>query len=125
MFPFYLSIGMTYEQYWEGEPYLTKCYREAYEMQRKRENAQAWRIGRYVYDAICSASPLLHAFARPGTTAHPYVDRPYPITVAEAKERELEKIKEAAENFRALVEAKNARVREVRKNANNDRHSAN
>ena len=121
VFPYYLSIGMTYEQFWEGEPNLPKYYREAHLMKRKRENIQAWRIGRYVYDALCSVSPLLHAFARNGTTAYPYVDRPYPITQAEAKEREIEKMKESAENFRRLVSEKNARLREVNKNANNDR----
>lgn len=110
-FPYYLSIGMSYEQYWEGDCWLPKYYREAYELKIRRENAQAWLTGRYVYDAMCAVSPILHAFAKQGTQAHPYLEKPYPATEQEAKEREIQKLKDAAEGFRALVEAKNAQLR--------------
>jgi hypothetical protein len=47
----------------------------------------------YVYEALCDASPLLQAFAKKGTKAHPYVDHPYSITsediAAEKKRQEL------------------------------------
>ena len=62
--PYYLSIGMTYEQFWDGDCWMVKSYREAHKLRNKRDNEQAWLIGRYVYDAVCAASPLLHAFAK-------------------------------------------------------------
>lgn len=110
-FPYYLSIGMSYEQFWEGDCWLPKQYVEAYKLRVRRDNEQAWLIGRYVYDAICAVSPILHAFAKNGTQAHPYLERPYPSSMEEVREREIQRMKDAAEGFRALVEAKNAQLR--------------
>jgi hypothetical protein len=110
-FPYYLSIGMTYEQFWDGDCWLAKSYRNAHKLRMRRDNEQAWLIGRYVYDAVCAVSPLLHAFAKNGTTAHPYLEKPYPSSMEEAREREIQKLKDAAEGFRAFVEAKNAQLR--------------
>lgn len=109
--PYYLSIGMTYEQYWDGDCWLTKYYREADKLRMRRDNQQAWLIGRYVYDAVCAVSPVLHAFAKNGTTPHPYLEKPYPSSKEEAREREVQRLKDAAEGFRAFVEAKNAQLR--------------
>ena len=113
---------MTYEQYWEGDCWLPKYYREAYELKVRRDNQQAWLIGRYCYDAICAVSPILHAFAKQGTEAHPYLEQPYPSSMKEVKEREIQRMKDAAEGFRALVEAKNAqlRLKEVGQDVNRD-----
>ena len=110
-FPYYLSIGMSHEQYWDGDCWLAKSYRDAYKLRQKRDNEQAWLIGRYFYDAICAVSPLLHAFAKNGTTAHPYLERPYPSSMEEVREREIERLRNAADGFRAFVEAKNAQLR--------------
>lgn len=127
-FPYYLSIGMTYELYWDGSADLPIYYRDAEKRRVRRENEQSWLIGRYVYDAMCAASPLLHAFAKQGTTANPYLERPYPSSVEEAREREIERLREAAEGFRAFVEAKNAelkRKKEVEQNVDDNRPVAN
>ena len=120
-FPYYLSIGMTYEQFWDGDCWLVKWYRKAHALRAKRDNEQAWLIGRYVYDAVCAASPLLHAFAKSGTTANPYLEKPYPSSMEEVREREIQKLKDAAVGFRAFVEAKNAQLRskEVEHDGNN------
>ena len=110
-FPYYLSVGMTYEQFWDGDCWLAKDYREAFKLRTRRDNEHAWLIGRYVYDALCAVSPLLHAFAKNGTTAQPYLERPYPSSMEEVREREVQRLKDAAEGFRAFVEAKNAQLR--------------
>ena len=125
-FPFYLSIGMSHELFWDGDSTLVKSYRDAHKLRIKRNNEQAWLTGRYVYDAICAASPLLHAFAKSGTTAHPYLERPYPSSIEEAREREIQKLKDAAVGFRAFVEAKNAQLRskEVEHDVDNGDHRA-
>ena len=39
-----------------------------------------WMQGLYVYNAICSVSPVLHAFAKIGTQPQPYMSEPFPIT---------------------------------------------
>ena len=99
VFPFYLSIGMTPDQYWDGDPSLPKYYRKAHELQRKRRNEDLWLQGMYVYEALCDASPLLQAFAKKGTKAHPYAERPYSITNDDRKEEK--KLREQREREKA------------------------
>ena len=101
VFPFYLSIGMTPEQFWDGDPSLPKYYRKAHELQRKRRNEDMWLQGMYFYEALCDVSPVMNAFAKKGTKPHPYTDRPYSITrddIAEDRklreQREREKAKQ-------------------------------
>ena len=67
-----------------------------------------------MYDALCAVSPLLHAFAKNGTQAVPYLSEPYPSSKEELDERTKRQIREAAEGFRALVAMKNAKRREER-----------
>ena len=93
---------MTPEQYWDGDPSLAKYYRKAYELQRKRRNEELWLQGMYVYEAICDASPLLQAFAKKGTKAHPYADHPYSITnddIAAEKKRQEVRDREKAKQY--------------------------
>ena len=86
-FPFYLSIGMTYDQYWNEDCTLVKYYRKAYELKLKQSNHELWRQGLYIYEALCDVSPLLHAFAKAGTTAREYTSEPYPITASDLEEK--------------------------------------
>lgn len=71
---------MSYDQFWNDDPTLVKSYRTAEELRTERLNQQLWLQGMYVYDAICCASPILHAFAKKGSKAVPYPKEPYPIT---------------------------------------------
>lgn len=120
VFPYYLSIGMTYDQFWNEDICLVKDYRKADELRIKRKNAEFWLQGMYTYEAICNVSPILHAFAKGGTEPIPYPSKPYAITQEERREREMEKLKEQAEGFRALAEAKNL---EREQEAHNGRHN--
>lgn len=93
--PFYLSIGMTYEQYWDGDCLLTRYYRKAHQMKQKRRNQELWVQGAYIYEAIIDIAPVLHAFAKKGVKPLPYVSEPFPLTQKEVMERrkQEEKIK--------------------------------
>ena len=102
-FPFYLSIGMTYEQYWEGDCCLVKYYRKAYELQRDRENQKLWLQGLYIYEALCDVSPILRAFAKKGTKPVKYTNEPYAITQQEIEKRRKEKEKAAYEKGKAKL----------------------
>lgn len=88
--PYYLSIGMTTDEYWNGDCLLVKAYRKADKLKRRRQNEALWLQGAYVYEAILDASPVLHAFSK-RAKARPYPSEPYSITSeqrAEKKERE-------------------------------------
>ena len=88
VFPYYLSIGMSPEQYWDGDPTLAKYYRQADEIKRTRRNQELWLQGMYIYEALCDVSPVLNAFAKKGTKPNPYTGHPYPLS---AKDRDVEK----------------------------------
>ena len=92
--PFYLSIGMTYDQYWNENCELTQYYRKALEIRNQRKNQEMWLQGMYIYDALCKVSPVLHAFAKNGTKPLEYPSEPYPLTQKELimqKERQEKK----------------------------------
>lgn len=100
VFPFYLSIGMTYEQFWEGQPSLVVFYRQADEINRRRRNQEMWLQGRYIYNAIGSFAEILPAFPKKGAKVQPYLEEPFPITLLEAQEREERKKKEKMERIK-------------------------
>ena len=79
-FPFYLAMGMTYDQYWNEDCTLVKFYREAHKIKNKQRNQELWLQGLYIYEALCDVSPVLHAFAKKGTKPTPYPSAPYPTT---------------------------------------------
>ena len=81
-----MSMGMTYDEFWYGEPDRVKYYRQAEEIRRKEKDYDLWLQGRYIYDALCAVSPLLHAFAKNGTQAEKYNEDPYPRTMKDYKE---------------------------------------
>ena len=80
-------MGMTCEQFWDQDCELVVPFRKAYQIRQENENRFAWLQGLYVYEAICDVSPILHAFAKSGTKAHPYPDKPYEFAPAKKKEK--------------------------------------
>lgn len=103
--PFYLSIGMTYEQYWNEDCCLVKYYREAFKLKRERDNERLWLQGLYIYEALCDVSPVLRAFAKKGTKPYEYSTRPYAITKEEIERRRIEKEKAEYEKMKAKTNA--------------------
>ena len=92
-FAFHLAIGMTEEQYFDGDSTLAKYYREADELRKERMNQELWLQGMYFYDAMSRLSPILKAFAKAGTKPMPYIEEPYPINDKSKKESEEKKEK--------------------------------
>ena len=105
LFPYYLSIGMTPEQYWDGDCTLTKYYRKADEIKKERRNEELWLQGMYIYEALCDVSPVLHAFAKKGTKPQPYSEKPYAITEAQHNRVEEEKARKIAEKGKRFMNA--------------------
>lgn len=77
-FPFYLSIGMTYDQYWYGENELPQFYRKAYDEKRRQENIAQHRLGLYMRKAIITSL----------SDEMEYPELPLPMNEKEAKEQE-------------------------------------
>lgn len=96
-FPYYLSIGMTYELYWHGDPWLVKAYHEAYEIKTERMNYEKWLQGRYIYHAVGALTPILNPLSKK-KKAEEYLKEPLIITEKAQKRKEIEEGKKTA-NF--------------------------
>ena len=110
VFPYYLSVGMTPEQYWDGDSTLVKYYRKADELTRKRRNEHMWLQGMYIYDALCAVSPVLNAFAKKGTKPAPYPDHPYSLTNKDREEEKKFAERRAGEKARRYMESMMAKT---------------
>ena len=85
---------------------LVVPYRKAYRLRQEQENRFAWLQGMYIYEAICDVSPILHAFAKSGTRARPYPDKPYEFEQPKKKtkaETNREKMDKTANYLNALA----------------------
>ena len=105
--PFYLSIGMTYEQFWYGDPTMAKDYLKAYKLKEKREAEKAkwimWEQGLYVYEAICDVSPVLRAFSK-ATKPLPYPKKPWDIDETQMIENEkIKKLREERDIYKTQI----------------------
>ena len=111
--PYYLSIGMTYEQFWYGDVSMAKAYREADELRERKRNFELWLQGSYIYEALCDASPLFRFTMKKGSVKpEPYVKEPYPITVAEVRERKEREARQKEERIKANFTAFAERMKE-------------
>lgn len=103
-FPYYLSIGMTYEQYWRGEPWLVKAYHEAQELKIERMNYEKWLQGLYIYHSIGALTPVLNPFSKK-KKADDYLKEPLVVTERAKKRKEIEKGNKTANFLMAWAEA--------------------
>ena len=105
VFPYYLAIGMTYEQFWEQDCELVKYYRKAAEIKQNLKNQDAWLQGAYFYEALIDASPILRAFAKNGTKPTPYRDSPFELSDHQNKEQRQRVEEKHDEQAKAYMEA--------------------
>ena len=107
-FPFYLAIGMSYAEYWDGDPILTRYYRKAYLIRQEEINNNAWLQGMYIYDAVSTAlHNALRGMGKNKPPARDYAKQPYEFKnkakteAQKAKEVQIEQQKAAMwmENF--------------------------
>ena len=81
MCPTYIAYGMTYEQFWYGDPWMCRAYAQAYLLKRKVENENAWILGAYMANAF--GTVLANAFSKKKAK---YLEKPlelFPKTEAE------------------------------------------
>ena len=116
-FPFYLAIGMSFAEYWTGDPSLVRYYRKAYQIKQEEINNNAWLQGMYIYDAVSTA--VHNALRGKNTRAREYTKQPYDFKHKEktemekAKEVQIEQQKAAAwmENFVRINQSQSHRAR--------------
>lgn len=105
-----MAMGMSYAEYWEGEPQMAAHYRTAYNLKRQRKSEEMWLQGLYFYDALSVA--LKNALAKKGTRPAKYMEEPLRITPLTSEEKELQAEKErqkTIEYFNKMAKKWNAR----------------
>ena len=118
VFPYYLAIGMTEEQYWDRDCELVRHYRRAAQIRQELADQQAWLQGAYVYEALLDAAPVLHAMAKRGTKPLPYRKEPFGVFLSKdrsdrvARSREEQQDEKAMAMMHMFAEATNRRFRE-------------
>lgn len=73
--PTYLSMGMTYEQFYRDDPKLVIYYRKADELRLQRTNFEHWLLGKYIDEAL--AVNLSNMFRKKGEKANKFRNEPY------------------------------------------------
>ena len=108
--PIYMAYGMEYNDFWYGDAYLTKFYRESHKLKVKQKDEELWMQGMYIYEALCDVAPIFHAFAKRGTKPVPYTDHPYSITNKEREAEKDRKIKQEQEKAKQYMLGKMAKI---------------
>lgn len=101
VFPYYLAMGMSYEEFWDGDPSLAKAYRKADEIRRRKINEELWLCGMYTADAL--AATVGNMFSK---KKYKYPSEPRPITKLEMEERKERERKIKAEKIKAAFTAR-------------------
>lgn len=75
-----MAIGMSYDEFWYGEPSIANYYIKAHKIKEENEYQKLWVMGKYVYDVIQETYPLINGFADPKKCKpQPYNKFPYGI----------------------------------------------
>lgn len=95
--PFYLSIGMTYDQFWNDDVSMVVMYRKANDLKIEQQNQQAWLQGMYIYDAVSTVITNVWC-KKKGQKPSVYAQKPYDFKKEKLEEEtvEEEKIKAQA-----------------------------
>lgn len=82
--PSYMAIGMTYEQFWDGDSTMVIAYRKADRLKADIVNRNAWLQGMYVYEALCDVAPIVRAFSKAKSPTK-YRSEPFELREPEIK----------------------------------------
>ena len=108
-FPAYLAMGMSSDEYWNGDAQACVAYRKAYKEKLQFQDAMAWRQGLYVYHALCCVAPYFNSINP--RKPEEYTDHPFGIvTNHEAEQKEdakaIEFMKAWADRVNAMRKSK-------------------
>lgn len=109
MFPKYMALGMTYDEFWEGPAWLVRSYREAAELKRAQRNWEMWMQAAYIYDTLLRVSPVFRSFGKGEVKPADFMEAPYPLTEKEAREREEARERKNFFEYLARMEADSER----------------
>lgn len=101
--PIYLSYGMTYDQFWDGDISAHKAYREAEKMRTRKRNQEMWLQGMYIYEALIDVAQYNKAFSK--AKPRPYLKEPYDLFEEDKRRREEEEARKRYDLMRNKIAA--------------------
>ena len=51
----YMMYGMSYQDFWYGDPWMVRAYREAFLLKQRKRNEEMWIQGAYIANAVSVA----------------------------------------------------------------------
>lgn len=109
---YHLAIGMTADEFLNGDYELLPSYRKAFEIKQQIESNNAYMQGAYVYYAIAANAPILNAFSK-ARKPEQYLEQPFAIS------DEMKKQQEKAKAYENMIRMRNAvmqRAQQINKN---------
>ena len=86
-FPSYLTMGMTSDEYWNGDARLCRAYREKRRLEMRLQDEMMWRQGAYIYHALICVAPYFNSI-KP-QKPEDYIE-PFSYSQDEEKQRKAE-----------------------------------
>lgn len=93
--PHYLAMGMTWDEFWDGEYGMKKACRKAYRIRIENEQRIAdrnnWYMGQYIINVLQAVPLFVSGFNTKGVNLPDYPDKPYYERFDEQKKEETRK----------------------------------
>jgi hypothetical protein len=103
-----MSIGMTYDEFWNQDVAMVRAFRQADELKRRRQNETLWMQGWYIRDALLST--VGNMFSGKSSAPIEYPAEPYPVTADQVAEKKATEHKQMEERMKADMMAMAARM---------------
>ena len=105
--PHYLAIGMTYDEFWDGEYGRKRACRKAFQIRMENEHRIAdrnsWYMGQYIVKALQAVPLLVGGLNTKGANIPDYPDKPFFETYEERKNEEVRKQREEDQSKLAMA----------------------
>ena len=90
-YPAYLTMGMSSDEYWNGDARACRAYRKKREEEIKLEDERLWRQGAYIYNALICVAPYFNSIKpqKPQEYIKPFTHIQQEIQRKEAEERQV------------------------------------
>ncbi len=87
--PIYMAYGMTYDEFWYGNPERYIAYRKAHELDIRRRNEEMWLQGLYNFSAFSTALSNIH-FDGKQHQPNKYLEKPIELFEKTEEEKKIE-----------------------------------
>lgn len=117
--PYYMAMGMSVSEFWDGDPMLVVYYRKAHEIQQELINVWEWRMG--VYNLYAFGTIIGSMFAKNKDDMPDYLKEPLPLREKTEEEKEAERqaeIKAQNDRFAELLERNMIRFNSAKEQEN-------